>query len=100
MLLRRIFHTDLVLIYKIIKPLSYSILEFNYVLFELVISILSVLVRAVKSCGLSRYRVNPLSTQPNRVPTQPNPKSSGSYRVSTQRVRACYCVPKKSLTLC
>ena len=36
--------------------------------------------RAVKSCGLDRYHANQLSTQPN-------PKSSGSYRVPTQRVR-------------
>ena len=34
-------------------------------------------LRADKSCGLGRYWVNPISTQPYRVPTQP--KSSCSY---------------------
>ena len=58
--------------------------------------------RAVKTCVLGRYRVNPLSTQPNRVPTQP--EIIGFLSCPNQRVRVGFvCVivyPKKKSTLC
>ena len=56
-------------------------------------------LRADKSCGLGRYWVNPKSTQPYRVPTQPNPKSSWFLSGTTQQIRVGFvrisCHPKK-----